>query len=276
MSNPSPPLVTLSNGVTMPALGFGVFKVPNGEDTIQAVNHALKAGYRSIDTAAFYGNEEGVRIGLEQSGVPREEVFITTKVWNSEQGYDRALASFENSRRLLGVDIIDLYLIHWPVKGRFTDTWRALEKLYKDGNVRSIGVSNFHAHHLETLKKASTVTPMINQVELHPRLSQKPLRKYCREQNILVEAWSPLMRGRVLDDPVITGIAENHGKTSAQVVLRWEFQHDIITIPKSVTPSRIEENLDIFDFQLSDEETASIDGLNRDERIGPDPDNFNF
>lgn len=276
MTKSASPIITLTNGVTMPILGFGVFKVPNGEDTIQAVKHALQAGYRSIDTAAFYGNEEGVRIALEQSGVSRKEVFVTTKVWNSDQGYDRTLKAFENSMRLLNMDAIDLFLIHWPVKGKFTDTWKALEKIYNDGKARAIGVSNFHVHHLETLKKTAAVTPMVNQVELHPYLSQKPLRDYCREQGIWMEAWSPLMRGRVLNDPVITDIAAGNGKTAAQVVLRWEFQNDIIIIPKSVTPSRIEENFDIFDFDLSDKEMQAIDALNRDERVGPDPDNFNF
>lgn len=276
MHTSASPNITLANGVSMPVLGFGVFKVPNGEDTIQAVSQALKAGYRSIDTAAFYGNEEGVRTALEQSGLSREKVFITTKVWNSDQGYDRTLAAFENSRRLLGLEVIDLFLIHWPVKDKFSDTWKALEKVYSDGKARAIGVSNFHEHHLETLKETAEVTPMVNQVELHPYLSQKPLRDYCGKQGIWMEAWSPLMRGKVLSDPVITGIGEKQGKTAAQVVLRWEFQNDIIIIPKSVTPSRIDENLDIFDFQLSDKEMQAIDALNRDERVGPDPDNFNF
>jgi diketogulonate reductase-like aldo/keto reductase len=268
--------VKLHNGVEMPWFGLGVYKAQEGGEVEQAVRTALACGYRSIDTAAFYQNEEGVGRAIKDSGVPRDEVFVTTKVWNTDQGYESTLRAFEESRRKLGLDVIDLYLIHWPVPGKFRDTWRALEKLYKDGYVRAIGVSNFHIHHLENLFEVCEIRPMVNQVEYHPYLTQKPLKAFCEQHQIRLEAWSPLMRGRVLDDPVITEIARAHGKTPAQVVLRWDLQNGVITIPKSVHEDRIRSNADIFDFELSAEEMARIDALNRNERCGPDPDNFNF
>ncbi|GAA3407225.1 aldo/keto reductase [Paenibacillus hodogayensis] len=267
----------LSNGVRMPWLGLGVWKVTEGQEVEQSVRAALEGGYRSIDTAAVYGNEEGVGRGLRASGVSRDEVFVTTKVWNADQGYDSTLAAFDVSLNKLGLDYIDLYLIHWPVKGKYKDTWRALEKLYKDGRARAIGVSNFHVHHLEDLLPTADVKPMVDQVEYHPRLAQPELLRYCKEQGIQLEAWSPLMQGKeLLEHELLTGLATKYGKTPAQIILRWDIQHGVVTIPKSVTPSRIRENADIFDFKLSDEDMTQIDGLNRDSRVGPDPDNFNF
>ena len=267
--------VTLNNGVQMPRLGFGVFKVKEGEEVVDAVKAALAAGYRAIDTAAAYQNEEGVGQAIRESGIPREELFITTKVWNSRQGYDSTLEAFEESRRKLGLDYLDLYLIHWPVKGKYKDTWRAMEKLYNNGMVRAIGVSNFQVHHLIDLMGSCEVCPMVNQVEFHPLLTQEPLRAYCRENKIQLEAWSPLMQGN-LDLPVLRELAEKYDKTAAQIVLRWDLQHGVITIPKSTHEERIKENANIFDFSLTQEEMERINGLNQNHRFGPDPDNFNF
>lgn len=266
---------TLSNEVKMPWLGLGVWRVQNGEEVERAVKAAIGAGYRSIDTAAAYGNEEGVGRAIKECGVPREQLFVTTKVWNSMQGYDSTLRAFEESRRKLGLDYIDLYLVHWPVKGKYKQTWKALEKLYKDGNVRAIGVSNFQVHHLEDLMADSEIVPMVNQVEFHPLLSQRELREFCRAKGIQLEAWSPLMQGH-LDVPEIAAIARKYGKSPAQIVLRWDLQHGVVTIPKSVTESRIRENANVFDFELSAEDMETIDGLNKNHRFGPDPDNFNF
>ncbi|MDF2671150.1 MAG: aldo/keto reductase family protein [Paenibacillus sp.] len=275
MSNPA--VTELSNGVLMPRLGLGVWKVTEEEQLIQAVHAAIEAGYRSIDTATIYGNEAAVGEAIRTSGINRDELFITTKVWNSDQGYESTLAAFEASLDKLGVESLDLYLIHWPVKGKYKDTWRALEKLYADGRVRAIGVSNFHEHHLVDLLKDATVVPMVNQVELHPRLSQVSLRKFCRDNGIQIEAWSPLMQGgELLNLPLLQEIGASHGKTAAQSVLRWQIQHGIVTIPKSVTPSRIQENAQLFDFELTSAEMEAIDALNENRRVGADPDNFNF
>jgi methylglyoxal/glyoxal reductase len=266
----------LHNGVEMPWFGLGVFKVQEGSEVIDSVKAAIKNGYKSIDTAAIYGNEEGVGQAIKESGAPREELFITTKVWNSEQGYDSALAAFDESLSKLGLEYVDLYLIHWPVKGKYKDTWRALEKLYKDGRVRAIGVSNFHVHHLEDLLETAEIVPMVNQVEYHPHLAQLELREFCKQKGIQLEAWSPLKQGQLLDEPVITEIAEKHKKSPAQIILRWDLQNEVITIPKSVKEHRIIENADIFDFELSSEDMEKIDALNKNERVGADPDNFNF
>ena len=266
----------LSNGVTMPWLGLGVWQVENGESAVETVKAAVRAGYRSIDTAAAYRNEEGVGQGIRECGVPRGDLFITTKVWNADHGYDSTLRAFEDSRKKLGLDYIDLYLIHWPVKGKYVETWRALTHLYKEGAVRAIGVSNFQIHHLEDVIKDSGIVPMVNQVEYHPRLTQKPLHAFCKQNGIQLEAWSPLMQGGLMDDPVLNGIARKHGKTPAQVILRWDIQNGVVTIPKSVREERLRENGAIFDFELTAEDMAAIDGLNQDKRIGPDPDNFNF
>ena len=267
---------TLHNGVKMPYFGLGVYKVKDGKEVINTVKTALEVGYRAIDTAALYDNEEGVGQAIKESGIPREKLFITTKVWNTDQGYDKTLKAFEISMKKLGFDYLDLYLIHWPGKDKYVDTWRALEKLYKDGRVRAIGVSNFKIHHLQTLMEQSEKKPVINQVELHPYLSQKDLLSFCKKQQIAVEAWGPLGRGRLLNDPTLIEIGQKYGKTAAQVTLRWHLQNDVIVIPKSVTPSRIKENADIFDFELTAEDMERIDALNKNERTGKDPDQFLF
>ncbi len=266
----------LSNGVEMPWFGLGVYKVEEGDQVVNSVKWAIEAGYRSIDTAALYQNEEGVGQAIKESGVLREELFITTKVWNSDQGYDTTLQAFEKSLSKLGLDYVDLYLVHWPVKGKYKDTWRALEKLHEDGKVRAIGVSNFQIHHLEDLLADAKVRPVVNQVELHPLLSQVELRNYCKEQGIQIEAWAPLAQGRLLDNPTLQAIADKHGKSIAQVLLRWDIQSGIVTIPKSIKKERIVQNADIYDFELSVEEMKQIDDLNEDRRFGADPDNFDF
>jgi diketogulonate reductase-like aldo/keto reductase len=267
--------VTLQNGVKMPVLGLGVWKMQDGAEVEAAVKYAVEAGYRSIDTAAAYGNEEGVGKAIRDCGVPREELFITTKVWNGDQGYDTTLQAFDMSMKKLKLDYLDLYLIHWPVKGKYKDTWRAMEKLYEEGRIRAIGVCNFHAHHLEDLINDARVVPMVNQVEFHPLLTQVGLRKFCKANKIQFEAWSPLMQGR-LDLPILVQLGEKYGKSPAQIVLRWDLQHEVVTIPKSVRQSRIIENADIFDFELSDDDMEAINSQNQNRRFGADPDNFNF
>lgn len=270
------PTKTLLNGVEMPTLGLGVYKMTEREQTIQAITKALEIGYRAIDTAALYYNEEEVGIAIRESNVPREEIFVTTKVWNSDQGYDETLHAFETSLKKLGLDYIDLYLTHWPVEEKFVETYRAIERLYEEKLIRVPGVSNHHQHHLEEIFAKANVQPMVNQVEIHPYLSQEPLREFCRENNIAVTAWSPLGRGGVLEDDTIQNISEQLGKTRAQVVLRWHYQNEIITIPKSVTPDRIEENMQIFDFELSNEQMQKLNQLNKNLRFGQNPDNFHF
>lgn len=271
---------TLQNGVKMPWLGLGVFKVADGEELVLSVKQAIAHGYRSIDTAAAYQNERGVgqaiAEAMKDNGLNREDLFITSKVWNADLGYDATLAAYEASLEKLGLEYLDLYLIHWPVEGKYKESWRALETLYTAGRVKAIGVSNFQIHHLEDVMKDAVIKPMVNQVELHPYLSQQPLRTFSKEQGIQIEAWSPLMQGQLLEQPVLKEIAAAYGKSVAQVILRWDMQHGIITIPKSTKEQRIIENAALFDFQLSDEDMSRIDGLNRDERVGPDPDNFDF
>ncbi|MED1672818.1 aldo/keto reductase [Pallidibacillus thermolactis] len=266
--------VLLHNGVKMPYFGLGVYKVEEGNEVIDSVKTALEVGYRAIDTAALYENEEGVGKAIKASGIPRKEIFVTTKVWNTDHGYEKTLKAFDKSISKLGLDYVDLYLIHWPGKDTFLDTWRALEKLYRDGRVRAIGVSNFKPHHLRTLMEHSEEKPVINQVELHPYFQQKDLREFCKQHDIVVEAWSPLGRGQVLDDPVLAEIGKKYGKTPAQVTLRWHLQNDIVIIPKSVTPSRIKENADIFDFELTAEDMEQIDQLDKNTRLFKDPDLF--
>ena len=268
--------ITLHNGVKMPQLGFGVFKVKNGNETVESVKKAIEVGYRAIDTAAIYENEEGVGQAIRECGVPREELFITSKVWNTEQGYETTLKAFEDSLNRLGLEYLDLYLIHWPGKDKYLETWRALEKLYKDGKVKSIGVSNFHVDHLENLLANSEVKPVVNQIELHPLLTQVEIRDYCAKHEIKVESWSPLGRGNLLEEPTINHIAKKHGKSSAQVLIRWHLQHDLVVIPKSITPSRIKENAQVFDFSLSLNEMNQIDVLNKNERFGSNPDELLF
>ncbi|WP_179093643.1 MULTISPECIES: aldo/keto reductase [unclassified Paenibacillus] len=265
----------LANGVEMPWFGLGVFKVQEGQEVVDSVKAAIKAGYRSIDTATVYGNEEGVGQAIRESGVAREELFITTKVWNNDQGYDSTLAAFDLSLSKLGLDYVDLYLVHWPIRAKYKDTWRALEKLYADGKVRAIGVSNFQIDHLEDLLTEANVKPMVNQVELHPLLSQLELREFCRAQGIQIEAWAPLAQGHLLDNEVIADIAARHNKTLPQVILRWDLQNGIVTIPKSVKEERIIANADIFDFELSEDEISRINALNNNQRFGSHPDRFN-
>lgn len=267
---------TLYNGVKMPWFGLGVFQSQEGDEVREAVQYALDQGYRSIDTASIYGNERGVGGAIEQCSVPREEIFITTKVWNTDQGYDSTLSAFEKSLERLGMEYIDLYLIHWPVRDKYKDTWKALERLYKEQRVRSIGVSNFLVHHLKDLLQDCQIKPMVNQVEFHPRLFQPTLLDFCRSEEIQLEAWSPIMKGKVLDIPELISIGEKYAKSPVQVALRWELQHQVITIPKSVRQDRIGSNANIFDFELTEQDMAGIDLLNRGERTGPDPDNFNF
>lgn len=268
--------VRLNNGVEMPWLGLGVFKTEPGADTEHSVRWALEMGYRHIDTAAFYRNEESVGRALADSGVPRDKVFVTTKVWNADQGYESTLRAFDASRRLLRLDVVDLYLIHWPVKAKYRDTWKALERLYADGKVRAIGVSNFLVHHLVDLAGASSIVPAVNQVEFHPFLLQKELLDYDRSHGIQHEAWSPLTRGNLLGDEAVSGIARRLGKTNAQVLLRWDMEHGVVTIPKSIHRERIEENRGIFDFTIPSEDMARLDALDNGTRIGPHPDRIDF
>jgi 2,5-diketo-D-gluconate reductase A len=269
------PTVTLNNGVEMPQLGFGVFQVPDDETTA-AVTAALAAGYRSVDTAAIYGNEEGTGRALAESGIPREELFITSKLWIDDLGYESTLAAFEASLNKLGLEYLDLYLIHWPApeSDMYADSWLALEKLLADGKVRAIGVSNFLPEHVQRLVDLGGTVPAINQVELHPALQQRDVAVFNGGHGIATEAWSPLAQGAVLDDPAVVDIAARHGRTPAQVVLRWHLQQGRVVIPKSVTPARIRENLDVFGFALTAEELAAVDALERDGRTGPHPADF--
>ncbi|QCR31234.1 aldo/keto reductase [Lysinibacillus sp. SGAir0095] len=271
---------TLNNGVEMPWFGLGVFKVEEGPELVNAVKSAIKNGYRSIDTAAIYGNEEGVgkgiQEGLKEAGISREELFVTSKVWNSDLGYEETLAAYETSLAKLGLEYLDLYLIHWPVEGKYKDAWRALETLYKEGRVKAIGVSNFHVHHLEELMKDAEIKPMIDQVEFHPRLSQKELQAFCKKNDIQLEAWSPLMQGQLLDNETLKELATKYNKSVAQIILRWDLQNGVVTIPKSTKEYRINENANVFDFELTKEDMDVIDGLNQNHRVGPDPDNFDF
>jgi len=267
---------TLHNGIKMPWLGLGVFQTPEGAEVENAIRWALETGYRSIDTAAIYGNEVGVGKAVAQSSIPRQELFITTKVWNSEQGYDSTLAAFETSLKKLDMDYVDLYLVHWPVKGKYKETWRALETIYQEGRAKAIGVSNFLIHHLEDLLQTATVKPMLNQVEFHPYLQQPELQAFCRDNDIQYEAWSPLMRGQVPDIAELIEVGQKYGKTAVQVTLRWMLQLEVVTIPKSAKQHRIQENADVFDFELSAEDMSLINSLDQGQRVGPDPDNFNF
>ncbi|AKH85579.1 oxidoreductase [Streptomyces sp. CNQ-509] len=271
------PTITLNNGVAMPQLGFGVWQVPDAEAET-AVRTALDAGYRSIDTAAVYGNEAGTGKALTGSGLPREELFVTTKLWNSEHGYDAALRAFDDSLRRLGLDHVDLYLIHWPApaKDRYLETWRALEKLYADGRARAIGVSNFQPAHLQRVLDEGTVVPALNQVELHPDFAQADVRAFHAAHGIATEAWSPLGQGKgLLDEPVLRELGEKHGRSPAQIALRWHLQLGNVVIPKSVTPSRIRENIDVFGFELDDADMAAVAGLDTGNRIGDNPDDVN-
>ncbi len=269
------PTVTLNNGVQIPQLGFGVFQVSD-DDIVASVQKALEVGYRHIDTASAYGNEEGVGKAIADSGIARDELFVTTKLWNTDQGHDNALAAFDQSLARLGLDHVDLYLIHWPIPENktYVDTWKAFEEIYADGRARAIGVSNFAPNHLHHLIRDSTVTPAVNQVELHPTFTQTDLVSVHRELGLHTESWSPLGQAADLDSATVTEIASRLGRSPAQVVIRWHLQLGHIVIPKSVTPARIESNFDVFGFELSDADVAAISALDSGNRIGPDPDTF--
>lgn len=273
--------VTLNNGLKMPLVGYGVFRVPEGEDLAEAVKMAIAKGYRSIDTAQVYRNEEsvgrGIRAAIEEGLVTREELFITSKVWNDGLSYEETLAAYDSSLEKIGLDYLDLYLVHWPgIDQNYIEVYKALEKIYQDGRVRSIGVSNFHVHHLESLLKETTVVPVINQIEFHPHLIQEEVRAYCKDKGIQVEAWSPLMNGSLLEEALIQELASKYGKTPAQIVLRYDVQHDVVTIPKTMTPARMTENLAVFDFTLTEQEMTQLDAMNDGLRCGPDPEKFNI
>lgn len=268
--------VKLNNGVEMPWLGLGVFRSEEGEEVENAVKTALQYGYRSIDTAAIYQNERGVGKAIKESGLKREDIFLTTKVWNTEQGYKTTLAAFDRSLEKLQTGYLDLYLIHWPKGKRSVDTWKALEELYEKGKIRAIGVSNFLVHHLEEFITQCRILPAVNQVEFHPELIQPELLKYCQKKGIQLEAWSPIMKGRVNEIREIQEISDKYGKTPVQVVLRWDIQKGVVTIPKSVRQERIISNAQIFDFELSDEDMTKIDSLDKNKRIGFHPDQIPF
>lgn len=270
--------ITLNNGVQMPQLGFGVYKIPEN-DIVTATATALDNGYRSIDTAQFYENERGVGEAIKNSGIAREDLFVTTKVWNSHQGYNKTLAAFEESLNKLGLEHLDLYLVHWPAPAHdlYIETYEALEKLYKDGRVRAIGVCNFEIEHLDRLLDTCEVPPVLNQIECHPYLQQHDLKSYCKEKDIYIESWGPLRRGGSLfQEKIITDLATKHGKTPAQIILRWHIQEHSIVIPKSVTPSRIKENMNVFDFTLTEDDMADIATLDREERMGRHPNEMNI
>lgn len=271
---------TLHNGVKMPWFGLGVFKVEEGPELVNAVKTAIKQGYRSIDTAAIYENEAGVgqaiKEVIDETDITRAELFITSKVWNADLAYESTIAAYETSLRKLGLDYLDLYLIHWPVEGKYQESWRALETIYKEGKVKAIGVSNFQVHHLEKLMKDAEIKPMVNQVEYHPRLTQREVQSFCQKNGIQLGAWSPLMQGQLLDESILQKIASKYEKSIAQIILRWDLQNGVVTIPKSTKEHRIIENAAIFDFELSKEDMSKISDMNQNVRVGPDPDNFDF
>ena len=266
----------LNNGLKMPWLGFGVFNIKDGNEVENAVSYALEIGYRSIDTASVYGNERGVGKAIRESGIPREEIFLTTKVWNEDQRKKRTLAAFQESLERLDTDYVDLYLVLWPVVVYYLETWLTLEEIYQRGRAKSIGVSNFLDYHLEDILRDSQVVPSANQMEFHPFLVQSELLKFCQNNKIQIEAWSPLMQGQIVSVQPVLKIAKKYNKTPAQIALRWNLQHEVVTIPKSVNPSRIAENAQIFDFELSQADMDALDALDQGKRLGPDPANFDF
>ncbi|NNL08315.1 MAG: aldo/keto reductase [Croceitalea sp.] len=267
---------TLNNGVKMPYFGLGVYLSEDGQEVINAVKWALEMGYRHIDTAAVYKNEEGVGQGIKESQVPREDIFVVSKVWNSDQGYENTLRAFDASLERLGLEYLDLYLIHWPVANKYKDTWRAMERLYNEKRIRAIGVSNFMQHHLEDLLTTAKVVPAVNQMEFHPYLVQQDLLDFCIAKGIQYEAWSPMMQGKIFDMEEFKTLAKKYNKSIAQIVLRWDLQKGVITIPKSSKKERIKSNADIFDFELSKEDIHLLDQMHKGRRFGPDPDNFDF
>lgn len=266
--------VKLSNGVEIPQIGFGTFKIPD-DIAVNSVKTALMSGYRHIDTAAIYKNEEGVGKGIKESGIPRNEIFLTSKLWNDDQGYESTLKAFDESLNKLKTDYLDLYLIHWP-KDKNKESWKAMEKLYKEGRIKSIGVSNFKEHHLDDLLTEAEIIPMINQIELHPQFPQESTRKYCNEKGIMIEAWASLMQGQIFDKEIIIEIAKKHNKTVSQIGIRWALEIGIVTIPKSTHEERIKDNINVFDFKLDDEDMKKIASLNTGVRIGRDPDHIDF
>jgi methylglyoxal/glyoxal reductase len=280
MTNNLQATTTLYNGVKMPWFGLGVFKVEEGLELVNAVKFAIKQGYRSIDTAAIYGNEEGVGQAIHEAmteyGIKRDELFITSKVWNSDLGYESTIAAYKTSLSKLGLDYLDLYLIHWPVVDKYKDAWRALETLYKEGKVKAIGVSNFQVHHLEDVMDDAEIKPMVNQVEYHPRLTQQEVKTFCDNNGIQFQAWSPLMQGQLFDNPILQELANKYNKTVAQIILRWDLQNGVVTIPKSTKEQRIIENANVFDFELTNADIEQINNLNQNHRVGPDPDNIDF
>jgi methylglyoxal/glyoxal reductase len=280
MKNNLQATTTLHNGVKMPWFGLGVFKVEEGPELVQSVKFAIKQGYRSIDTASIYGNEEGVGQAIHEAiteyGIKREELFITSKVWNSDLGYESTIAAYETSLRKLALDYLDLYLVHWPVEDKYLEAWRALETLYKEGRVRAVGVSNFQVHHLEKVMKVADIKPMVNQVEYHPRFTQQEVKTFCDINGIQFEAWSPLMQGQLFNNPSLKNLANKYNKTVAQIILRWDLQNGVVTIPKSTKELRIIENANLFDFELTKEDMEQINNLNQNHRVGPDPDNIDF
>lgn len=273
-------IIRLNNGYGIPCVGFGTYLTKNGEEATKAVLEALRVGYRHIDTASFYGNEASVGEAVRRSGIPRGDVFVASKVWNDDQGYETTMRAFDRTLEALGFDYLDLYLIHWPrVKSREDEwprfnreTWQAMEQLYRDGRIRAIGVSNFRPHHIDSLMEMSSVLPTVNQIEMHPGLNQTETVEYCRANSIVIEAWGPLSRGKLFDSRALDAIADKHGKTAAQVSLRWLVQQGIVPLPKSVTPSRIAENAAIFDFSLSASEMAVISEVRGVKSSGMDPD----
>lgn len=271
--------ITLNNGVEIPRLGLGVFRAKDGDETVKAVRWALEAGYRHIDTAAVYGNEEGVGRGMKESGLARKDIFLTTKLWNDDMRVNRQREAFKESLKRLGTDYVDLYLIHWPVKQKYKESWLVMEQLYKEGNIRAIGVSNFMPHHLDDLMQVATIVPAVNQVECHPRLSQMELKAYCDKLGIVFESWSPLGGGRegnLTDNAELSAIGGAYGKTAAQVILRWHLQRDLVVIPKSVHKERIIANADLFNFSLTASDMAVIGAMNCDQHNGAHPDTFTF
>lgn len=266
---------TLLNGIKIPAIGFGTYKLGDDNQVVEAVKSALKLGYRQIDAASFYNNEEAVGRGIKESGIKREDVFLATKLWNDDHGYEKTMEAFNESLKRLGVDYLDLYLIHWPNKLN-RETWKAFEELYTQGKIKAIGVCNFKQGHLEEFKKSTKIMPMINQIEIHPYRAQKEIVEYCKDNNIQVVAWGPIMRGKIFSDPLMIALAEKYNKSIAQIALRWHLQNGIIPIPKSSNSERIKENLDIFDFNISEEDMIAIDALDRNENISGVPTNTTY